>query len=51
MGDRIDQLFASLRERVRECPTFATLIAAERAQIERSVFDVRLPSSDPFAAE
>jgi hypothetical protein len=40
-SDTVDQLFAELRERVRVCPTFASLTAAERAQIEHVVFEVR----------
>jgi hypothetical protein len=32
-----------LREAVRACPTFNALIAAERAQIERDVFEIKPP--------
>ena len=38
-----EQKFSELREAVRTCPTFRALIAAERAQIERDVFEVRPP--------
>jgi hypothetical protein len=38
-----EQKFSELREKVRACPTFNELIAAERAQIERMAFDVKPP--------
>ncbi len=39
--DESERAFTRLRETVRACPTFKVLIAAERTQIERDVFDVR----------
>lgn len=42
LTDRMDQAFASCRERVRNCPTFAALPEHERAKIDRELFAVGL---------
>ena len=35
-----DQVFMNLRDRVRECPTFARLGVADQAQLEHRLFEV-----------
>lgn len=40
--DASERIFTELREKVRGCPAFVALTAAERAQIERCIFTVQL---------
>ena len=43
ISDALEQLFASLRESVRQCPTFGHVSAEERARIEAELFTPKLP--------
>jgi hypothetical protein len=36
-----EQLFTNLRERVRECPTFAALCAVDQARLVQKLFELR----------
>jgi hypothetical protein len=49
-ADKLDQTFASLRDRVRACPSFANLAAPERKVIENLLFRVGFPEGSTMGA-